>query len=171
MLFETWTPAPPTISPTPNGSETATPTPLPTKSPTPADTLTPTEAPLPTGLPTQSFETATLVVLPATLSAAAARGLIVIIYVDKELEYVDIQNAGLPPVNIKGWKLVSEVGNQTCYLTGILQPKAVLRIWSGRNHPTGLNCGFYHLIWADNEIDPAVLYNANGEEVSRYPKP
>ena len=171
VVFITWTPPPPTITPTPNGSETPTSSPFPTASPTPTDTPLPTDAPLPTGLPTQSFETATVVVLPATLSAAAAKGLVVIIYVDKELEYVDIQNAGIPTVNLKGWKLVSEVGNQTCYLTGILQPKDVLRIWAGRNHQVGLNCGFHNFIWIDNALDPAVLYNADGEEVSRYPKP
>jgi hypothetical protein len=170
VIYITWTPVPPTTTPTPNGSETPTATPTITDTPTPTDTQTPTDAPLPTGLPTQKFDTPTVVVLQATLSAAASRVFIVIIYVDKVAEYVDIQNAGNPPVNLSGWKLVSEVGSQTCFLKGILEPKGVLRIWAGKGQ-SGISCGFKKDIWIDNEPDPAVLYNAYGEEVSRYPKP
>jgi len=130
----------------------------------------PTQTPLPTGLPTQGFETATLVVLPTRSSASAGTNThVVIAAVNKELEYVDIQNAGGSPVDLSGWKLVSEVGNQSCLLKGILQSQEVLRIWAGRDHPVGLNCGFYKKIWSDEQIDPAVLYNAKGDEVNRYP--
>jgi hypothetical protein len=90
------------------------------------------------------------------------------------LEYVDIQNAGLIEVNLSGWALVSEVGNQVCYLKGLLKPKDVLRIWAAFG-PTGqtdiINCGFKNPIWLDEQLDPAVLYNAKGDEVSRYPQP
>jgi hypothetical protein len=55
-------------------------------------------------------------------------------------------------------------------LKGILEPKGVLRIWAGKGQ-SGISCGFKKDIWIDNEPDPAVLYNAYGEEVSRYPKP
>lgn len=168
ITFITWTPAPPTLTSTPNGSETPTNTPLPTASPTDSPTPTATEAPLPTGLPTRSFETPTTVVLPATLSPATAGVLVIIIYVDKQLEYVDIQNAGNPPVNLRDWTLVSETGHQVCNLRGILQPKGILRIWAGTGQ-VGLSCGFKNPIWAQDEPDPAVLYNAKGEEVSRYP--
>jgi len=157
IAFITWTPAPTT---------TSSPSPTVSAIPTGSPTLTP--APLPTGLPTRSFDTATVVVLPATLSAATAGVLVLITGVDKKLEYVDIQNAGNPPVNLSGWVLVSEAGNQSCKLKGILQPKEVLRIWAGTGQ-VGFSCGFKRTIWLDNQPDPAVLYNAKAEEVSRYP--
>jgi len=123
--------------------------------------------PLPTGLPTLSFETPTVVVLP-TLSRATTGALVLIIYVDKQLEFVDIQNAGGAPADLRGWALVSETGKQSCPLRGILLSKEVLRIWAGTGQ-VGISCGFKNLIWLDEVPDPAVLYNAKGEEVSRYP--
>ena len=136
-----------------------------------ATILGPTQTPLPTGLPTQSLETATIVVLPTKpiSSVPAADIHVVITAVNKELEYVDIQNVGGSPVDLRGWELLSVLGNQSCILRGILQSKEVLRIWAGRNYPVGLSCGFYKKIWADEQLDPAVLYNARGEEVSHYP--
>lgn len=168
VIFITSTPAPPTLTPTPNGSETPTDTPLPTASPTASSTPTATEAPLPTGLPTRSFETPTIVVLPATLSAATVGALVIIIYVDRELEFVDIQNAGNSPASLRGWTLVSETGHQVCSLRGILQAKEILRIWAGIGQ-VGISCEFKNPIWAEEVADPAVLYNAKNEEVSRYP--
>jgi len=127
-----------------------------------------TRTPLPTGLPTQSLDTATAVILPPTLSPAKAGMLVLISAVDKELEYVDIQNVGILTANLSGWVLVSETGNQTCKLRGILEPKQVLRIWAAKGQ-VGLSCEFKNPIWLNQEPDPAVLYNAKGEEVSRYP--
>lgn len=153
LVLITWTPA---------GSATAT------SSATPTSTPVPTRTPLPTGLPTQKFETATLVILPtSTIRPVIFGGTIIIIGVDKKEEYVDIQNIGAP-VNLKGWVLVSERGHQSCELNGILQTKQVLRIWAGTNE-VGYSCGFLRTIWTDNELDPAVLYNPQGKEVSRYP--
>jgi len=71
-------------------------------------------------------------------------------------------------VNLRGWKLVSETGNQACNLRGTLQPNEVLRIWTHVGSP-GLSCGFSFNIWNDNQSDPAVLYDPQGKEVSRYP--
>lgn len=164
ITFMTWTPGPTTSTPTPNGSAIPADSATLTISPT----ATETDIPLPTGLPTRSFETATVVRLPATLSPATAGILVLITAVDKQLEYVDIQNAGNPPVNLRGWVLVSETGNQACKLRGILEPKQVLRIWAAKGQ-VGLSCEFKNPIWLDQELDPAVLYNAKGEEVSRFP--
>ncbi len=158
LAFITWTPA---ITNTPLPSATSTPLPL-------------TRTPLPTGLPTQSFETPTIVVLPTSFKPLANNEVLVVITgVDKELEYVDIQNTGGAPVSLAGWRLLSEVGEQSCLLKGILQAKEVLRIWAGEGPvgSTGINCGFKNRIWLDQEPDPAVLYNAKGQEVSRFPKP
>jgi competence protein ComEC len=91
--------------------------------------------------------------------------------VDKRAEYVDIHNYGDQPQDLTGWVLVSERGNQECPLAGILNPGATLRIWALAEdaHQGGYNCGFDGPIWNNQERDPAVLYNARGQEVSRYP--
>jgi lamin tail-like protein len=161
----------PSATPTSRGADSVallTWTPTPTSLSIFTDTPAPIRTPLPTGLPTRSFETATVVILKATLSRGTAGVLVLITGVNKQLEYVDIQNAGFPTVNLRGWALVSETGKQTCLLHGILQYKEVLRIWAGTGQ-VGFSCGFKRPIWLDEEPDPAVLYNADGEEVSRYP--
>jgi Lamin Tail Domain len=84
------------------------------------------------------------------------------------MEYVDLQNVGNGAVDLQGWKLVSETGSQSCALSGVLQPTAVLRVWA-RKGESGFSCGFSFNIWNDNQSDPAVLYNAQGEVVSRFP--
>jgi hypothetical protein len=88
--------------------------------------------------------------------------------VDKPAEFVEIQNLSNAEVNLRGWRLVSETGNQSCTLRGTLQPNEVLRVWARRGDP-GLDCGFPINIWNDNASDPAVLYDPQGEEVSRFP--
>jgi len=165
--FSTFTPFPtrtvfvptpfPTFTPAPTGTQTptqfvptATWTPIPsaTASPTPTATMTATNAP-PTGTAT---------------SASSVR----IIAVNKRAEYVEIQNFSQTPVDLRGWRLVSETGNQSCDLGGTLAPNEVLRIWARRGNP-GFDCRFRNDIWRDNVADPAVLYNSQGEEVSRFP--
>jgi hypothetical protein len=93
---------------------------------------------------------------------------VVIVAVDKPREYVEIQNRTNVVVNLGGWRLVSETGSQSCPLRGTLEPNAVLRIWARRGEP-GFDCRFAFNIWNDNTPDPAVLYNSQGEEVSRFP--
>jgi hypothetical protein len=83
-------------------------------------------------------------------------------------EYVEIQNTTNTTVDLQGWRLVSELGNQSCDLRGTLDPNEVLRIWSRRGNP-GFDCRFSGNIWRDNADDPAVLYNPQDEEVSRFP--
>lgn len=153
VLLITWTPA---------GSLT------PTSSATPTSTPAPTQTPLPTSLPTRSFETATTVILPTSFRPDLRGSFVAIVLVDKKLEFVDIQNLSGAPVDLSGWVLVSERGDQSCTLSGILQPNEVLRIWAGTAE-TGYSCGFGRTIWTDNELDPAVLYNPRVQEVSRYP--
>jgi hypothetical protein len=181
------------VVPSPNGFPTegtqATPTPLfnfefPTFTPFPTlppSTALPSLTPLPTGTetPTQNVPTATGTSIPlatatappirasATLTATSG-GSIRIIAVDKPAEYVDIQNLSNAAVDLRGWRLVSETGDQSCALRGSLQPDEVLRIWARRGNP-GFDCGFSFNIWNDNKADPAVLYDPQGEEVSRFP--
>ena len=146
---------------------------IPTSSITPTSSPAPTRTPLPTSLPTRSFETATLVVLPTGINLATGRGVLTISGMDKDLEYVDIQNIGYGAVFLSGWTLISEKGEQVCRLSGILQPREVLRVWAstGPVGSKGFSCGFLRRIWSNSELDPAVLYNPDGQEVSRYPQP
>ena len=105
---------------------------------------------------------------PPPTATATSVSSVEIIAVNKPAEYVEIQNFSQTPVNLRGWRLVSETGNQSCNLRGTLAPNAVLRIWARRGNP-GFDCQFPNDIWRDNQADPAVLYNPQGEEVSRFP--
>jgi endonuclease YncB( thermonuclease family) len=92
---------------------------------------------------------------------------IVIFSVNRDGEFVDLQNAGDTALDLKGWKLVSELGREECKLDGIIHPSEIVRIFSGRDQP-GFSCGFDKPIWNDKEPDPAVLYDPDGNEVARY---
>ena len=146
----------------------------------PSSTPLPTLTASATGVPTSTVEipttTGTAVPLP-TLTASqppppttvVVVGSMQITAVDKAKEFVDIQNGSNVPVDLSGWKLVSETGNQSCTLRGLLQPNETLRVWSGKGD-SGLNCEFTFNVWNDNQSDPAVLYNAQGQEISRFPQ-
>ena len=142
---------------------------------TPLPTLTASLTEVPTS--TQAVPTATETAVPLpTITASqppppptvVVVGSVQIATVDKALEFVELQNGSNVPVDLSGWKLVSETGNQSCTLRGLLQPNETLRVWSGKG-VTGLNCEFPFNIWNDNQSDPAVLYNAQGQEISRFP--
>lgn len=159
LNFATLTPLATATSfiPTPFPSLTSSPT----GSPTPtqlAPTVTDTPVPTNTAVPTQAPPTAT-----ATSAAPVA-----IVNVDKRAEYVEIQNRTPDAINLRGWRLVSETGNQSCDLRGTLEPNEVLRIWARRGNP-GFDCRFNDYVWRNDVPDPAVLYNPEGEEVSRFP--
>lgn len=97
-----------------------------------------------------------------------AAGSLLIYSVNKEAEFIDLQNISEMPIDLNGWRLVSEQGNQECKLEGTIQAYEIMRIFSGIKQP-GFSCGFDKAIWNDNEPDPAVLYNPEGIEVDRYP--
>ncbi|HMD82582.1 MAG TPA: lamin tail domain-containing protein, partial [Anaerolineales bacterium] len=106
---------------------------------------------------------------PPPSATATSLSSVAIIAVNKPAEYVEIQNFSQTPVNLCGWRLVSETGNQSCNLRGTLEPNEVLRVWARRGNP-GFDCRLGNNdIWLDNAADPAVLYNPQGEEVSRFP--
>jgi hypothetical protein len=155
----TFAPFPTFPSSTPLPSLTASLTGVPTfTQDIPTTTATGTAIPLPTLTPSQLPPPPTVQVV----------GSVQIATVDKAKEFVDIQNGSNVPVDLSGWKLVSETGNQSCTLRGLLQPNEALRVWSGKGD-SGLNCEFRFNIWNDNQSDPAVLYNAQGQEISRFP--
>lgn len=97
---------------------------------------------------------------------------VVITHVDKRAEYVDIKNNGSQAIDLGGWMLRSERGSQDCWLSGVLQPGTALTIWAMAKDvgQGGFNCGFGSNIWNNSKSDPAVLFNQNGEEVSRSPQ-
>lgn len=131
-------------------------TPPPTQSPAPTQTspAAATVTPVPT-----------VTVAPPT---ASSTGSVEIVTVDKPSEFVDLQNTGSTAVNLTGWRLVSETGNQSCPLSGVLQPNDLVRVWARQGTP-GISCGYSFNVWNDDQRDPAVLYNPQGQEVSRYP--
>lgn len=108
-------------------------------------------------------------VAEAPPAVAAAIGQLIITYVDKRAEFVDVQNAGGSAVDLGGWRLVSEKGNQACWLGGQIGPGATLRIWAMAEDAGqgGFNCNFGQNIWNNSDPDPAVLYDPSGAEVSR----
>lgn len=170
-------PPSPVVSP---GEGTATPTSLfafPTFTPfltsTPfAPTAFPTFTPSPTGTitPTRTLPPATETPLPTATATATPTPVssVAIVNVDKVAEFVEIQNFTQADVNLRGWRLVSENGGESCTLRGTLEPGDVRRIWARRGDP-GFDCRLGREIWLDDEVDPAVLYDPDGEEVSRYP--
>ena len=141
-------------------ANTAVPQPQPT-----AEPASPPEQPQPTSPPAPPTEA------PAPTEAPpAAPGPVVIVRVDKREEFVDIQNQGGADVDLNGWVLVSEKGNQACPLGGVIAGGQVLRIWAMSEDAGngGFNCGFGTNIWNNSESDPAVLYDASGNVVSRW---
>jgi micrococcal nuclease len=90
-----------------------------------------------------------------------------ILRVNKVAEYVDILNFGPTAINLSGWVLLSETGDQSCFLEGIIQSGEILRIWAGNPDQPGYKCGISGNIWNNDESDPAVLYDDQGREVSR----
>lgn len=103
----------------------------------------------------------------ATQTPAPSALQVIIILVNKREEYVDLQNVGNSDVDLGGWNLVSERGHQECALSGMIKAGETLRIWAGSPQGGGYSCEYSSPIWNNSEPDPAVLYNAQGVEVSR----
>ena len=123
--------------------------------------LQPTAAPLqPTPVPAPPTAT------PVPERAVTA-GSLVITNVDKRAEYVVIRNDGGAAVDLSGWVLLSEKGQQACPLGGTIEPGATLTI-SAMGDIAGFNCGFGSNIWNNSEPDPAALIAPDGGVVSRF---
>lgn len=136
-----------TVSPAPTGSGETPPTPGGTSAPEPTGVVPP---PPPGG----------------------GEATVIIVQVNKDEEWVELQNRGSDVQDLDGWTLVSENGNATCHLPSmVLMPDQLLRVWTMDQdaEPGDVACGLNGEMWNDDELDPAVLYNAEGEEVSRFP--
>lgn len=98
---------------------------------------------------------------------APTGGNLVLVAVDKHAEHADSRNTGGATVDLKGWVLHSERGNQDCLLSGSIAPGQTVRIFAmtaeGR-----FNCGLGENIWNNSEPAAAVLLAPDGSEVSRY---
>jgi hypothetical protein len=94
---------------------------------------------------------------------------VVIIGLDKEAEYVKIQNMGKAAVDIGNWVLISEKGNQTFIFPNgyVLQPNQICTVTSGELKGTGDFTMAETTIWNNSSLDPAVLRDVAGNEVSR----
>lgn len=136
---------------------------VPPQAPAPTDAPPSTSAPIPS--PT---ETPTPMSSPIE-TASPQSPTILIIEVNKNDEYVEIANVGSEPQDLTGWVLLSENGDQTCTLGGVLDPEQILRIWALAEDAAeeGYNCGFDGNIWNDSETDLAILFDAMGQEVDR----
>lgn len=88
---------------------------------------------------------------------------------NKAEESVKITNDGDTEVNIGGWKLVSETGNQsfTFPKDTFINPGQTIELVSGGNVRPGEYVMAKGNIWNNSSPDPAVLYDALGNEVHR----
>ena len=145
------------------------PSPLPTLTPPPTGTATATSlAPTSTGTPLPTLTSSQVPPTSTRIPPTATRVLsLAIIRVNKAADFTDIQNISSAAIDLGGWRLVSEAGDQSCALEGTLAPGNVLRVWGDRG--PGFDCRLSNDIWLDNQPDPAVLYNPQGEEVARVP--
>jgi len=86
-------------------------------------------------------------------------------------EYVEIKNLGSEPVDLEGWviKDISEGYPSLTFPAYILQPGKSIRVYTNEIHPEygGFSFGSGKAVWNNNSPDTAVLYNAQGQEVSR----
>ncbi len=131
----------------------------------------------PTTVGVSSANTGTInpVVLPgsAALPGSNAAANVIIANIDLKSELATIKNNGANAVNISGWKLVSEKGNQEfIFPAGMtLAAGAAVKVATGPNAASAP--GF--IVWTttniwNNDGDPGALYDSAGKLVSRYPR-
>ena len=86
-------------------------------------------------------------------------------------EYAEIKNLGSESVDLEGWviKDTSEGYPSFTFPAYILQPGNSIRVYTNEIHPEygGFSFGSGKAIWNNSSPDTAVLYNAQGQEVSR----
>jgi len=86
-------------------------------------------------------------------------------------EYVEITNPGDQPQDLTGWMLkdISEGYPSFTFPPYILTPGESIRVYTNEYHPEwgGFSFEYGRAIWSNGESDVAVLYNRQGEKVSR----
>lgn len=96
-----------------------------------------------------------------------------VVAVNLAAEWVEVWNGGREAVDLTGWSLVSERGNQVFRFPDgfVLAPGAVVTITSGRafaDDPPMVLGWTRANVWSDSG-DPAVLRDAEGHEIHRFP--
>ncbi|GAB4430968.1 MAG: hypothetical protein Kow0031_12000 [Anaerolineae bacterium] len=109
------------------------------------------------------------IVSPSEDTAISDGGGVAIVAVNKSAEYVDLRNGGAAAVDLSGWRLLSEKGDQNCTLGGVIGPGETLRVWALASDAAqgGYNCDFDKNIWNNSDPDAAVLFDAGGAVVAR----
>jgi len=163
-----------TVGPPPMSSVIpfSTPTPgagLPAASPTfiPAIVIEVTDAPTPTLAP----EATVAGVLPARTQEPT--GGVIILEVNEPEDWVRLKNTGSSSVDLTNWIVTSDNGFYACVLVGLtLAPGEEVRVWSlARDvQPGDATCDVDGEMWLNVAADPAILYDADFEEVDRYPR-
>ena len=86
-------------------------------------------------------------------------------------EYVEITNLGSEPIDLKGWvvKDISEGYPSLTFPSYVLQHNKSVRVYTNEIHPEsgGFSFGSGKAVWNNSSHDIAVLYDAQGQEVSR----
>lgn len=97
---------------------------------------------------------------------------VVITKLDKVAEYVIIKNNGTVAIDIGGWTMISEKGNQTFVFPSgyILNPGQECILTSGELSGTEDFTMANGTIWNNSSLDPAVLVDKIGNEVDRLEK-
>ena len=86
-------------------------------------------------------------------------------------EYVEITNLGSESVDLKGWVLkdISEGYPTYTFPSYLFEPGQSVRVYTNEIHPEygSFSFGSGKAVWNNSSPDTAVLYNAQGQEVSR----
>jgi competence protein ComEC len=128
---------------TPTETQTPTPTSAPTKTPTPTPTPTPTATPTPTPTPAPTpTPTATPTPEPAELSVAR---------LDAEDEVVVLRNAGGRPLDLDGYAVDFDDGQQYTFSRYVLNPGETVTLYTGRGDDAGAEryAGFFYPVIND----------------------
>ena len=93
-------------------------------------------------------------------------GSIFISAVDKQKEVVTLTSNSDAEIDLKGWYLVSERGDQLCELSGSLPAGQSVQVYSQRGKD-GISCNSPDAIWSNSAEDPAALYDPAGTLIDR----
>lgn len=107
-----------------------------------------------------------------TPAPSTSSGSVKITHIDLQGEVVTLKNSGSSAVDLTGWTLVSEIGNQVFHFPSgtVIQPGGTLEIHSATDAQEGPN----KLIWGkaniwNNSGDPGHLVDNQSKTVSSYP--